>query len=87
MGFKNDVDHKIASEVITDYQRAATWLPFREVDIKEVFSESELKELEAFRKEMQSATSDNEKTVKRAKNAEKYGKVIVKLFKLAKIVV
>lgn len=38
MRFKNDVDHKIANEVITDYQKATMWLPFREVDIKEVFS-------------------------------------------------
>lgn len=87
MPFKDDIDPEIVNEVTDDYKKAENWLPFKAVDIKSVFSPEELKEAEAFLKELRKATNENERTKIFINNANKYGKVVVKFLKLAKFIV
>ena len=85
MGFDDDVQRGIVERVKEDYKKAAFWLPFSALEIEKVFEETELEELSEFISDMQSATGDNERIVKISEKAQKYGTVIVKLLKMAKI--
>lgn len=84
MSFGDRVDPEIVKGVTEDYKKAASWLPFSALEIKQVFSEEELKELEAFADEMKKATSENDRKARLQNNIARFGGVVVKLLKLGR---
>jgi hypothetical protein len=85
MGFGDRVDEDIVKGVTEDYKKAASWLPFSALEIKKVFSEEELKELDAFSEEMKKATSENEQKARLVNNIARFGGTVVKLLKLGRV--
>ena len=87
MGFEDDIDTEIVKAVTDDYKKAESWLPFKATDIKSVFTPDELKVAESFMEEMKKAANENERITILADNVNKYGKVVVKLLKIAKVII
>jgi len=85
MGFGDRVDEDIVKGVTEDYKKAASWLPFSALEIKQVFSEAELKELEAFGDEMKKATSENDQKARLQNNIARFGGVVVKLLRMGRV--
>ncbi|MDS1310087.1 hypothetical protein [Marinobacter xiaoshiensis] len=84
MSFSNDLDQEIVQEISEEYQKAAFWLPFSAIEIKKVFSETQLDELAAFISEIQAAGKSNKK---KAEAIEKYSDAALKLLKMTKVIV
>ena len=84
MPFSEDLDPAIVQELSEEYQKAAFWLPFAALEIKNVFNETQLDELSEFIAEVKSAGKSNKK---KAKAIGKYSSVALKLLKMAKVVV
>lgn len=84
MSFSGDLDPTIVREVSDEYQKAAFWLPFSALEIKDVFNEMELEELSEFIAEVKSAGKSNKR---KAEAIERYSSVALKLLKMAKVVV
>ncbi len=84
MSRTGDIDSDLVNKVAEEYKKAAFWLPFSALEIKEVFSEAEMKQLEEFRKEMKTAAANNKM---RADAIKKFSAIVSKLLKLAKIAV
>ena len=76
----------IISEISNEYKEASYWLPFDALEIKEVFTEEELNLLKEFIDEMDTATNENERKAKLINNINKYGDILIKGLKLAKII-
>jgi len=81
--FTGDTDPALVKEVTADYHKAAFWLPFSALEIKGLFDDQQLKELDQFIKEVKAAGDDNDK---KTKTIEKFSPVALKLMKLAKII-
>ena len=76
----------IINEISNEYKEASYWLPFDALEIKEVFTEEELNLLKEFIDEMDTATNENERKAKLINNINKYGDILIKGLKLAKII-
>ncbi len=86
MGFDEIINDNqdVIKKVKKDYHDASTYLPFKALDINEIFDDSEMEEVARFLNEVEEAAKDNEKT---AKAVEKYSKIAFKLLKLAKVAI
>jgi len=74
----------LSQAVKNEYLQAAHVLPFTGLEIKSVFSETEIAEVNKFLAEMKAATADNQKQSEAIRN---YSAIAGKLLKLAKVVV
>lgn len=84
MSFTKELDPKIVQEVSEEYQKAAFWLPFGAIEIKNTFDKSQLEELSSFLTEVKAAGASNKK---KAEAIEKYSGIALKLLKMARVVV
>ena len=84
MPFSDDLDPTIVEAVSEEYQKAAFWLPFTALEIKDVFDRAELEQLSRLLREVKEAAEDNDR---KAKAIEKYSKIAFKLLKMAKVMV
>jgi hypothetical protein len=79
MGFEDDLDSEIVINVTNAYKKAEDWLMFKNTEIENIFSDEEIKQIEAFMKELQQATNDNDKKAM----FYKYIGIISKLLKIS----
>lgn len=84
MSFSGDLDNAIIDKVSDEYQKASSWLPFAAIEIQKVFNDAQLEELSQFVSEVQSAGASNNR---KAEAIEKHSKIVLKLLKMAKVVV
>lgn len=76
---------EIIGQLDKKYQEASYWLPYSALEIKENFTPEELNNLEKFIEDMENATSENERLKKLSEKIQVYGKTILNVLKLAKI--
>ena len=68
-----------------EYTAAATWLPFREARIEELFTEDELERVAELLGEMRNATCENHRARLLTEKIDRYAGVLVKLLEAAEI--
>lgn len=71
----------VVDNLVTEYSTLASITSFTAHELKAIFTEKEMKEINDLLVEMKSATSENDKKTKLINNIQKYSGVVLKLLR------